>query len=117
MNKTTGTVLIVVIFLAAGGLYYLRSGGVNDITAQRNYNTKLHCLSCNQDFMAELDVGDAPPIQCAKCGKKTGWYKWNCGSCGNEFTPDPSGDPPRQPPMPSCPKCNSGMTGRVAGAT
>lgn len=117
MNKNTTIAIVILLFGAAGGMYYWRSGGVNDLTSQRNYNASLHCLSCNQDFLAELDVADAPPINCSKCGKKTGWYKWECGSCGEKFTPAPGGDPPRQPVAPPCPKCKGSMTGRMAGPT
>jgi DNA-directed RNA polymerase subunit RPC12/RpoP len=115
MQKKTSIALIVVLFGSAGALYYWRAGGVNDITSRRDYNASLHCLSCGQDFGANLQVADVPPVTCPNCRKTTGWYRWECGSCGNQFTPPPGGDPPRQPMISPCPKCNSSMTGRMGG--
>ncbi|MBI4579393.1 MAG: hypothetical protein HY718_06795 [Planctomycetes bacterium] len=114
MNRAGRIILIVVLFGAAGAVYYFRAGSVNDLTSRREYNARLHCLSCGHDFPAELDVGDVPPRECPKCHGKTAWFVWQCGKCGNTFTPPPGGDPPRQPMMPTCPKCQSAMTGRAA---
>lgn len=113
MNKTTGTVLIVVIFLAAGVLYYVRSASLNDLSSQREYNAKLHCLSCGEIYGADLDVKDRAPFDCPKCKKKTAWFVWNCGNCKKEFTPKPEGDPPDQPMIPKCSHCGGAFTYRV----
>ncbi|HOA71866.1 MAG TPA: hypothetical protein PL151_02295 [Phycisphaerae bacterium] len=115
MDKKYSIALVVILFGAAGGLYYWRSADLNDYGTRRNYNASLHCTSCNKDFLAELDVADTPPVECPNCGKMTGWYRWECAKCNEQFTPPASGNPPRQPVAPSCPKCGSSATGRMGG--
>jgi predicted RNA-binding Zn-ribbon protein involved in translation (DUF1610 family) len=114
MNKATRIALVIVLFVAAGVIYYTRAGGVNDLNAKHDYNAQIHCLACNNEAPAKLDVVDVGPFACPKCGKKAAWHVWECTKCNNRFTPPPGGDPPRQPAMPTCPKCGSSMTGRFS---
>jgi DNA-directed RNA polymerase subunit RPC12/RpoP len=105
--------------IAAGGIlvlaiviYMVRSGGNESPTASREYNTLLRCQECGAEFKSEVTIGrDIPPFSCEKCGKKAAWELWVCNDCGETFLPSVSGDPPRQEPMPRCPKCNSHSTG------
>lgn len=114
MGKTGKIVLIVVLLVAAGVIFYLRSGNVNDLTAQREYNTLLECLECQHRFQAALDVADRAPFECPSCHKKAAWFVWECAKCGARFVPPPEGDPPRQPVAPVCSKCGSGNVGRAS---
>lgn len=114
MSKNTSIALVVILFGSAGALYYWRSGNINDVGAKRTTQSTLQCLDCKHEFVAEVDAAEKAPFKCAKCGKKAAWYVWQCGKCQTHFVPPPEGDPPRQPLMPSCPKCGGGMTGRVS---
>jgi predicted RNA-binding Zn-ribbon protein involved in translation (DUF1610 family) len=102
-----------VLFLA-GVIYYVRAGNVNDLTSNTTYNTQLRCLACNEEFKAKLDVVDKPPFKCPKCQKSAAWFLWECDKCHATFAPPLEGNPPRQPMMPTCPKCGSTSTGRAS---
>ncbi len=112
MSNTVKIVAAGGILVLAIILYVVRTSGNQSPTASREYNTLLRCQSCGVEFKAEVSIGrDLPPFKCEKCGKKDAWELWVCNECGEKFLPPVSGDPPRQDPMPRCPKCNSHATG------
>jgi putative FmdB family regulatory protein len=102
----------VALILAAVVIYVVRSGGsASEITAATDYNALLKCRGCGNEFKATLDVADEPPYKCPKCGKREAWKLAECHKCGNIFLPPVSGDPPRPPMIPTCPKCGSQQAG------
>ncbi|HEY3245198.1 MAG TPA: hypothetical protein VGM03_17795 [Phycisphaerae bacterium] len=101
----------VVLLVAAGAIYAWRSSQNEGVTSRWDYTTRLQCLACKHEFVANLNVSDEPPYKCEKCKQSAAWRLRKCNDCGNVFCPEPSGDPPRQPIIPVCPKCNSGSTG------
>jgi hypothetical protein len=101
----------VALLGAAAWYYSSRSSADESPTSRQDYNTRLHCLTCGQDSTANLNVADEPPHPCGKCKALAAWKLKKCNACGHIFCPEPSGDPPRQPIIPTCPKCKSGSTG------
>jgi DNA-directed RNA polymerase subunit RPC12/RpoP len=112
VNQTTKAIAAVAIIVAAVVLYLVRAGGAtNDITSRTDFNAMLKCRACSAEFKATLSVEDEPPYKCEKCGKREAWKLAKCNACGHVFLPEISGDPPRPPIAPTCPKCNKQETG------
>ncbi len=111
MTNATKIVLAVGVIVLAGVVYWMRSGTSNTLSSRMSHNAALRCRACSQTFTTELGVADLPPFVCEKCGKKDAWKLWKCNACGELFVPDPVGNPPRPPIIPSCPKCKSQSTG------
>lgn len=111
MSNGAKITLAVVLLVAAGSLYFLRTGNANDLANRTDFNAALRCQVCKASFNAQVEVAEDPPYGCEKCGKREAWPLWKCTSCGELFLPEVSGTPPRQPIAPACPKCKSLGTG------
>jgi len=107
-------ILVAVGLLAlAVGLYALRTGNVNDITDRTDYNARLKCRECGNEFTAKLDTAVRAPFKCSSCGKMAAWKLWQCSQCGATFVPEPIGDPPHPPITAPCLKCGSSLTSQM----
>ena len=113
MSKPVKIVGVVGLLVLAVVVYVYRAGNVNDLTDRREYNAKLKCRACGNEFTAELDTAARAPFKCAGCGKAAAWQLWQCSQCGTTFAPEPVGDPPHPPITAGCPKCGSPSTGMV----
>jgi ribosomal protein L37E len=102
------------ILVVAGVVYWLRSeGGTNSIGSATEYQTRVMCRACGQDYPAAIHATDHFPLTCEKCGKKEAWPQMQCYKCGYRFVPEPVGNPPHMPVAPRCPKCGSESVGGV----
>lgn len=108
VQKRVGLIASVTLLVAAVMIYVLTREESDD---DQTFNARLQCLACQAQFGARLDIGDPPPFECDKCGKVAAWRMKLCRDCGLVFTPDPEGDPPRQPMIPTCPQCKGQKIG------
>jgi len=114
LSKSVKIGASIAITVVAVVLYVVQARNApNDISSRTDFHAVLECLACGHEFDAHLGVDDLPPYACAKCGKREAWFVWKCGKCGGRFCPKPSGDPPRQPMIPTCTKCGGPGAGRV----
>lgn len=111
MSNGAKITLAVVVLVVAGSLYFLRMGNVNDLTARTGYSAKVQCRACKATYQGEFDLSERMPAVCEKCSKKEAWPLWHCLNCKEVFLPEVSGDPPRVPIAPPCPKCKATNTG------
>ena len=111
LGKTGKLAAAVVILGLAVVLYVARSGDGDRPTDRTDFQSRLKCAACGEDFVANLQIGAELPHACTKCGKKDAWPLWQCGGCSHLFVPSASGQPPRQPVMTPCPKCGGQSTG------
>lgn len=63
------------------------------------------CRSCGHQWVQKVTLETDSPFVCPKCGQAAGWQLFNCSQCKKTFVPEPVGDPPRLPIIPSCPTC------------
>lgn len=111
MTKWRSAALVVSVLSAGAALVFWSLRNEPGITAHREFNARLKCRSCGHDYAATLQVSDAPPYACSSCGQREAWRLKRCRACAHTFMPEPSGDPPRQPMMPECPRCASKEVG------
>ncbi|HVP10185.1 MAG TPA: hypothetical protein VMV94_03250 [Phycisphaerae bacterium] len=97
----------VAVLAAAVGVWHRR--GTSAFSADRHsWNAVLQCLNCGHRFEAELKLTFPLSAQtCPQCGKPAAWQVKLCSQCNHSFVPELSGDPPRPPIVPKCPKCGS----------
>ncbi len=112
MSKSAKIGVSIALIVAAVVIYVVRSrGAANDITSRTSFDAVVMCRACGARSDVTLEVTDAPPYKCPKCGKLEAWKLVECHHCGNVFLPEISGDPPRPPMIPTCPKCQSNQVG------
>lgn len=98
--------LVCAILAAAAIVFWLNRDSVL-ARSPSTWDAQFECAACHERFGAERKL--TFPIQaqtCPKCAQAAAWELKYCSKCKLVFLPDLSGDPPRPPSIPNCPKCS-----------
>ena len=69
---------VVAVVILVGG-YFVHAAWVK---ADRPADAKLLCVECGYSTIRELEIGEAPPLKCPKCGKQSVYPAIKCPKCG-----------------------------------
>lgn len=107
-GKSLLLLFMAMVALAAAGVLWSRRGTADHSAERRTWDAVLQCAACGHRFGAQMKLTFPMAAQsCPKCGKQSAWELKRCSRCDHAFLPELSGDPPRPPMMPKCPRCGS----------
>jgi len=98
--------LVAVLLIAAGIIFWFNRDAVL-ARSPSSWDAQFECAACHERFGGERKLTfPLQPQTCSKCGQAAAWETKYCSKCKLVFLPELSGDPPRPPTIPSCPKCS-----------
>ena len=101
--------LVVVLLVAAGVIYYVRSTHKPGPPAPTHVDGV--CVACATDVQEDVPAGTALPLICPHCKEQTVYAWWFCEDCKKLFVPKliqrKTGGPPQPDRQPACPGCRS----------
>jgi len=102
MNKKV--VAILVLFVLAGGIWFLRSGKQMLMPAGVDYVLKCSRAECGDEFTTKLAAGYKKfPVKCPKCGERSAFILTRCPACNAPYALD------LKHPLDKCPKCGADL--------
>jgi hypothetical protein len=109
MGRATRNALLLsvaAVLLIAAGLRLTFSHSTAGVPAR--FTADAVCLACQQDVTVTPKLSEPAPWKCPKCGEQAAYTWLYCPRCEVKFIPElvrVHGRPPRQPMIPTCPRC------------